>query len=152
MRFSMHCTKHRGWLALLGLALAGLPLLALAAGEPQIPGTRGPNPAGPPGSENVRGACRADVERLCGDVQPGGGARRQCLRQHQNDLSPACHERVSRIRQRMAQVRQACSGEAQRLCADVQPGHGAILRCMRQHESQLSNECREALPQRRAAR
>jgi len=143
----------RGWkLGVLGTMLAALPLLALAAGEPQPPGPGGPNPAGPPASENGRGACRADVQHLCGDVQPGRGAKRQCLRQHQSEISPACRERVGQVRQRMAQVRQACAGEAQRLCGDVQPGRGGIVRCMRQHEGELSESCREALPQRRTGR
>lgn len=132
----------RRWkIAWIGTLLAAAPLLALAAA--------GPDPLGPQNPGAGRGACRADVERLCGDVQPGNGAKRACLRQHQGELSSECRERVGQAHQRVAQLRQACSGEVQRLCSGVQPGRGGIARCLREHESELAGTCREALPQRR---
>jgi len=127
-------------IAWIGVLVAAVPLLALAAGEPA--------PAGPQGPAPGRGACRADVQRLCGDVQPGSGGRRACLRQHQSELSQQCQERIGQMRQRVAQMRAACSGDVQRLCSGVQRGHGAVAQCMRQHESELSSQCREAMPQR----
>jgi len=127
-------------LAWIAFAIATTPLLAGAANAP--------DPLGP---DLPRAVCRADVERLCGNVQPGRGAKRQCLSQHQSELSPACSERIGQARQRIAQLRQACGGDAQRLCAGVTPGRGGIARCLRQHESELSGQCREAVPQHRAA-
>jgi TolB-like protein len=35
-------------------------------------------------------ACRPDVQRLCRDVQPGGGRILACLKQHTADLSDEC--------------------------------------------------------------
>ena len=35
-------------------------------------------------------ACRADAERLCANVEKGGGRRMMCLREHESQLSPAC--------------------------------------------------------------
>jgi len=126
-------------IAWIGTLVGAIPLLALAAGEP-----------GPQGPQAARGACRADVQRLCGDVQPGSGGRRECLRQHQSELSPQCQERIGQMRQRVAQLREACGGDVQRLCSGVQRGHGAVARCMREHESELSSQCREGMPQRGA--
>ena len=135
------CVRRIAWI---GTLVASVPLLALAAGEPA--------PQGPEGPHAATGACRADVQRLCGDVQPGSGARRECLRQHQSELSPQCQERIGQMRQRVTQLRQACSGDVQRVCSGVQPGRGAMVRCMRDHASELSPACREALPERGAAR
>ena len=133
--------RRIAWIATL---VAAIPLLALAAGEPA--------PQGPESPQVGRGVCRADVQRLCGGVQPGHGARRECLRQHQSELSPQCQERIGQMHQRVAQLRQACAGDVQRMCSGVQPGHGAIRQCIRAHQDELSPACREALPQRGTAR
>jgi TolB-like protein len=34
--------------------------------------------------------CKPDVNRLCGEVRPGGGRIVLCLKQHASELSPAC--------------------------------------------------------------
>ncbi|MDR3512345.1 MAG: cysteine rich repeat-containing protein [Caulobacteraceae bacterium] len=38
----------------------------------------------------LRQACRADVQKLCSDVQPGGGRLMQCMRDHRDQLSNGC--------------------------------------------------------------
>lgn len=45
---------------------------------------------------------------------------------------------------------QACRGDYQRLCAGVQPGNGAILTCLRQHEDEVSAGCKAAAGAQRA--
>ena len=37
-----------------------------------------------------RQACRADYERLCHGVKPGGGRIRECMKAHRSEISPAC--------------------------------------------------------------
>lgn len=36
----------------------------------------------------------------------------------------------------------ACKADAEKLCAGVQPGHGAIMQCLKQHEAELSAGCK----------
>jgi hypothetical protein len=38
--------------------------------------------------------CMADAARLCPDVEPGGGAQITCLKEHKEELSPACKKKV----------------------------------------------------------
>jgi hypothetical protein len=95
------------------------------------------------------GVCRADAERLCPDVPQAGGALARCLREHQEELSGVCRERLDARGRRASRVRDACSADADKLCADVEPGQGATVRCLREHESELSERCRSALPARR---
>jgi len=40
-------------------------------------------------------ACESDAEKFCKGVRQGGGRRRNCLTQHQADLSPACKAELS---------------------------------------------------------
>jgi hypothetical protein len=42
-------------------------------------------------------------------------------------------------------LRQACAADVQKLCSGVEPGGGRILRCMRQHQSELSPDCQSAM-------
>jgi hypothetical protein len=42
--------------------------------------------------------CMADAARLCPDVAPGGGAQIACLKQHKEQLSPACKKRVMQMK------------------------------------------------------
>ncbi|WP_256378612.1 cysteine rich repeat-containing protein [Methylocystis sp. ATCC 49242] len=34
--------------------------------------------------------CKADVERLCAGIEPGGGRLLQCLKGHKEEMSVAC--------------------------------------------------------------
>ena len=36
-----------------------------------------------------------------------------------------------------------CAADAQRLCGDTDPGHGAVMQCLRNHGADLSKECNE---------
>src|SRR5690349_16970797 len=38
----------------------------------------------------------------------------------------------------------ACRSDYERFCAGIQPGNGAILTCLRQHEDALSSSCKAA--------
>ena len=44
-----------------------------------------------------------------------------------------------------AAVRQACQADYQRFCATVLPGGGRILKCLTDHDKDLSPDCRSAL-------
>lgn len=47
-------------------------------------------------------ACRPDVQRLCADVQPGGGRILACLKGHSADLSPDCTTALAAMEARRA--------------------------------------------------
>jgi hypothetical protein len=94
-------------------------------------------------------ACREDMERLCADVQPGGGAKIRCLKSHEDQLSDACRAQMAAHTQQGpghgGKVLQACGDDAKRLCTGQEPGTVGILRCLRQHEADLSSACRDAM-------
>ncbi|MFL5309943.1 MAG: cysteine rich repeat-containing protein [Myxococcales bacterium] len=86
--------------------------------------------------------CKEDAARLCQGVEPGEGRILQCLKQHEADLSPACKQKRDSFRERMQEIRAACEEDARKFCAGVQPGGGRIASCLQQHESDLSEACR----------
>jgi hypothetical protein len=54
----------------------------------------------PPGKLDRLSDCRADVQKLCPNVQPGGGRIVACLRQNKDSLSDACKQRLLQMRPR----------------------------------------------------
>lgn len=97
-------------------------------------------------AEDVRAdACRAEVQKYCKDVKPGGGRMLQCLKAHDGDLSPSCRERMAEGRKRMESFAQACKADVEKLCKGVEPGEGRIMQCMREHKAELSPACSEKL-------
>ena len=45
--------------------------------------------------------CKADVERLCQGVRPGGRRILNCLKAHQNDLTVGCAKELQSLKARM---------------------------------------------------
>lgn len=95
--------------------------------------------------EGRRGACRADVQKFCKDVAPGGGAIARCLAQHESELSPACRDRVAKGREQAEEFAEACKPDAERLCKQVQAGGGRVMRCLAHNKEQLSPACKEKI-------
>ncbi len=42
-----------------------------------------------------KGACKADVQKFCADVEHAKGKIHECLTQHAADLSDACKQRMA---------------------------------------------------------
>ena len=73
-------------------------------------------------------ACKADVQKLCGDVKPGHGAIWKCLNNNQSQASPACQASMTAAKQKMQAkfkgVVDACKDDATKFCK----GHQARRR------------------------
>jgi len=89
------------------------------------------------------GACADDINKFCKDVQAGGGRIANCLKKHENELSGACKEEIDQAQKRFKETAEACHDDVLKFCKDVEPGGGRIAKCLREHQSELSQECRE---------
>jgi hypothetical protein len=49
--------------------------------------------------------------------------------------------------QALAAIRSACAEDAQKFCANVQPGSGRIVACLKDHKDSLSDRCKQAAAQ-----
>lgn len=90
---------------------------------------------------NGRGPCKADIEKFCKDVQPGQGRIVRCMRQHENEVSPACRNHIAEVREQQQEFKRDCSADASRFCKDMKPGGGRIINCLKQHQAELSAAC-----------
>jgi hypothetical protein len=89
-----------------------------------------------------KGACRADAEKFCKEVQPGHGYKAQCMKQHEAELSPACKERIAEAKEKVQEFVKACKPDAEKFCKGVAVGKGRIYHCLKANEAQLSPDCK----------
>src|SRR4051812_34653094 len=89
--------------------------------------------------------CVTDAERLCKDVEPGGGRVIACLNKHDAELSKECKENRKAFRDRKEHLIKICEEDAYQFCGGVHPVPNAIARCLAQHTPQLSPDCRKGV-------
>ncbi|CAI7919345.1 unnamed protein product, partial [Closterium sp. NIES-53] len=93
------------------------------------------------GNEVATTACKADITKFCDDdfLYPEPGNIIACLREVKQveKLQDACLAEVLRHQMEAAddfvmdpQLRELCSGEADRLCKGVEPGEGRVQNCL----------------------
>lgn len=89
-----------------------------------------------------QGPCADDAAKFCKDVQPGGGRIMKCMKEHVNDLSPACKKQVAELKKGVREFSEVCQDDALKFCKDIKPGGGRMVKCLKDHENELSPECR----------
>ena len=89
------------------------------------------------------GSFRDCLATLCPDLTPGPGAFASCLQQHASELSAACQQHLTKMQARIAAWQEACGGDAQTFCSDVAPGPWRVGKCLREHQSELSQPCQD---------
>jgi len=129
-----------------GIASGAVPLPA-GPGDGKAPGATAPTTAPPAAKQTsplaglsrvALGACRADIEALCGSVAKGGGDRIRCLRESLAKVTPACAEALAVIDRIRADVTAACAADRKRLCQD---GPVKGLACLQANRDSLSPAC-----------
>ena len=98
--------------------------------------------------------CSEDIAKFCKDVKPGRQALMECLEEHEAQLSNACKDyEASMERPRMEsrevagqqmRVRQACKDDVTKFCNETKGG-SAGMTCLKEHASELSVQCRDAI-------
>jgi hypothetical protein len=78
-------------------------------------------------------------------VKPGGGRILDCLNSHQKDLSITCSRKLEESKQKIMEAQQACTGDMEKFCKNVQPGQGRILSCLMEHARELSPACSQII-------
>lgn len=86
--------------------------------------------------------CHEDMEKFCKGMK--GPEAHDCLEKHKADLSKECMDRRSEMHDQMQKQIEACKDDMKKFCADVKPGEGRKMECMKSHEKDLSQGCKDA--------
>lgn len=90
--------------------------------------------------------CAEDRKKFCGDIKQGDGAIMKCMKEHESQLSAECKAMGEKMRGKMKAGREACKGDVEKFCKGKERGGGAIIKCLKEHASELSAECKAAAP------
>jgi hypothetical protein len=100
----------------------------------------------------VREACSSELSQYCAEVTPGEGRLLACLYAHGDKLSGQCDfalydaaARLERAISAITYVASECRAELETHCANVEVGEGRVARCLKDHASELSPGCDQAL-------
>ena len=94
-------------------------------------------------AQTAQQACAADIKAYCAGVQQGEGRIAQCLRSHQQQLSPGCQQGMAKAATLMKEVAQACEDDLHQFCAGAAPG--TAKDCLRTNFRKLSMGCKREL-------
>lgn len=102
-------------------------------------------------------ACNTDVQATCSDACPPnlgqacGGTMLRCLQDNMESLqSEECKKEVFYfVKMEVSDFRndvmlaEACKADVESYCADVEPGDGRVLDCLRNNRANLNERCRK---------
>lgn len=97
-----------------------------------------------PVSAHGTSPCRDDVKRLCGEDRYSRAGIAACLKEHNSDLSPACHAHVAAKTARVDKFHQACGADVEKICPTADRGRKTLW-CLHDHESDLSQPCKDEI-------
>lgn len=99
--------------------------------------------------------CSEDMAKFCKDVKPDFRSIMECLEEHENELSEACKAHETKMGGRRMEIREeirervrfrkACNDDIVKFCKDATPATGGILKCLTDHEKEISTSCRESV-------
>jgi hypothetical protein len=103
-------------------------------------------------SAQVLEGCSSELAQHCADVTAGEGRLLACLYAHGDKLSGQCDyalynaaARLERAVGAVTYVATECRGELETYCANVEVGEGRVAQCLKDHASELSPGCDQAL-------
>lgn len=99
---------------------------------------------------NEGGACAKDAETLCKGVEKGEGHMMKCMHENADKVSSECKAQMKNAKETMKEVKDACHEDVQKFCADVEPGKGRMMKCMRKHRADLSEACKTEMKDARS--
>jgi hypothetical protein len=86
-------------------------------------------------------ACAVDIKSKCGEVKPGEGRIRACVKEHLSEFSEPCQAKLAKI----AAVAQSCAADVKQACGDVKPRPRQIVACLKSALGNLSDACKDAV-------
>jgi hypothetical protein len=89
-----------------------------------------------------QGACMIDIQEFCKGIKRGGGRIWTCLKSNEDRLSQGCKDYIAQVREKRKDFHNACETDINKFCKEILPGKGRIVSCLKSHERELSETCR----------
>ncbi len=89
--------------------------------------------------------CFKDIEKFCKGLPPGDGRQRQCLKQHETELSIECQRYREDVQKALAVAVAGCQPDIKALCKGIARGRRRMVQCLRDNEAKLSTTCKKSL-------
>jgi hypothetical protein len=131
---------------LLGAVYLGAPAIAQTPAQDVTAAMQGQL------SAQVLEGCSSELTQYCAEVTPGEGRLLACLYAYSDKLSGQCEfalydaaARLERAISAITYVASECRAELQTHCANVEVGEGRVAQCLKDHASELSPGCGQAL-------
>ncbi len=96
-------------------------------------------------SLKAEGPCRADIQKFCSEVKPGGGRLLKCLNENKAGLSSGCKAAHAEMEGLMFEAQEACREDGEKLCEGLKSGEGRMFKCLKENEAKLSETCKSSL-------
>jgi phage host-nuclease inhibitor protein Gam len=90
-------------------------------------------------------ACKADTEKFCKDIKPGGGRVIACLNSHQSELADACKKRLAEGKEKAEIIVSECRADANAVCKEIKRGNGRVYSCLKSNKDKLSEGCKKVI-------
>ncbi|WP_413578523.1 cysteine rich repeat-containing protein [Bdellovibrio sp. HCB290] len=115
------------------------------------PGTSTPESVTMPGSGAIKmdGPCAKDRDLLCPGVAPGKDMHK-CMRKNKSKVSKECKAKMADMKKAFKGMHEACHEDVEKFCGEVKPGKGAVRDCMKSHEDEVSQACKDELGKMKA--
>jgi hypothetical protein len=92
--------------------------------------------------------CAEDAKKLCASNKGDRKAMTKCMMDHQNELSPACKEKLQaakgKAKEKMMTIKENCMEDMKKFCSNEPKGKGGMGKCLKAHEAELSTQCKES--------
>ena len=87
--------------------------------------------------------CAEEITQFCKYIKPGGGRIIICLKNHENELTSVCKDKIQEIVKRVENAKRLCANDIEKFCKGVQEGEGRIAKCLGEHAPEVSAPCLE---------
>jgi hypothetical protein len=105
-------------------------------------------------ADSLKKACNKELTTFCKGVPAGEGRILACLYAFEDKVSDKCiyalYDASAQLDQAITALKYAateCKGDLQKFCAEVKPGEGRGLACLKKHDKDVSQTCKDALKQ-----
>jgi hypothetical protein len=89
--------------------------------------------------------CKNDRLKFCKDVKVGSGRIIKCLKEHEAELSESCKTFRTTKMNEAKENHGKCKADRKKFCKDVKAGEGRIIKCLKEHEVELSVDCKTVI-------